>query len=80
MCKDLLSPDSLAKAQSYAQQELPVLNDMGATARNDVESRLLKRYPSEIDRSRLVPVFTDREAFLRAAGLNGVDHEGGRHP
>ena len=55
--------------------KMPVLNDPGSlVARNDIESRLLKRYPAEIDRSRLVPVFTDRDAFVRAAGLSGTDH------
>jgi hypothetical protein len=54
---------------------MPILNDPGTeNARGDIENRLLARHPAPIDRSRLVPVFTDREAFIRAAGLSGTDH------
>lgn len=55
--------------------KMPVLNDPGTEqARNQVENILLARHPAETDRSRLVPVFTNREAFLRAAGLSGMEH------
>jgi hypothetical protein len=54
--------------------KMPVLNDPGSeNARGDIENKLLARHPKEVDRSRLVPVFTDREAFIRAAGLT-TDH------
>ena len=35
---------------------------------------MLARHPSESARARLIPVFTDREAFIRAAGLSSADH------
>ena len=47
---------------------MPVLEDPGqAHARSAIENRLLARYASEGERARLVPVFTDRAAFIRAA-------------
>jgi hypothetical protein len=54
---------------------MPVLNDPGnEDARNAIEVRLLARHTSESARARLVPVFTNRDAFIRAAGLSGADH------
>jgi hypothetical protein len=54
---------------------MSVLNDPGDEgARSEIEKRLLARHPAEADRSRLVPVFTNREAFVRAAGLSGAEH------
>ncbi|MEP6791613.1 MAG: hypothetical protein ABI907_09595 [Ramlibacter sp.] len=62
---------------SIAWLRMPVINDPGnANARNDMEKILLARHPGEKDRSRLVPLFTDRAAFIRAAGLSGIDHVG----
>ena len=55
--------------------KMPVLNDPGSEdARNAIEIKLLARHTSERARSRLVPVFTNRDAFIRAAGLSGADH------
>ena len=55
--------------------KMPVLDDPGTeSARSDIESRILARHNPLIDRSRLVPVFTNREAFIRAAGLTGSEH------
>jgi hypothetical protein len=55
--------------------KMPVLEDPGSEdARNAIEIKLLARHPSERSRARLVPVFTDRDAFIRAAGLSGADH------
>jgi hypothetical protein len=54
---------------------MSVLNDPGSESeRSAIENRLLARHPSEADRSRLVPVFTDRDAFVRAAGISGTEH------
>ena len=54
---------------------MPVLQDPGhAQGRTAIENRLLARYASQDERERLVPVFTDRAAFIRAAGLNGPDY------
>jgi predicted transcriptional regulator len=52
-----------------------VLNDPGDDGlRAAIENRLLARHTADNDRSRLVPIFTDREAFARAAGLSGSEH------
>jgi hypothetical protein len=60
---------------SIAWFKMPVLNDPGTEqARSEIESILLARHARDIDRSRLVPVFTDRDAFIRAAGLTGTRH------
>jgi hypothetical protein len=49
---------------------LSVVNDPGSdVARSEVERKLLARHPQQADREKLVPVFTDREAFARAAGV-----------
>jgi hypothetical protein len=54
---------------------LSVLNDPGSeNARSAAEKRLLDRYPNASDRARLVPIFTNREAFARAAGTSSTDH------
>jgi hypothetical protein len=54
---------------------LSVINDPGSeSARSEVEQKLLARHPRETDRARLVPVFTNREAFARAAGVSGTQH------
>ncbi|OOG46636.1 hypothetical protein [Polaromonas sp. A23] len=59
---------------SIAWVRMPVLNDPGNTAaRSAIETKLLHKYPAASERARLVPVFTDRERFIRAAGLNGPD-------
>jgi hypothetical protein len=59
---------------SIAWVRMPVLNDPGNTAaRSAIETKLLSRYPAASERARMVPVFTDRERFIRAAGLNGPD-------
>lgn len=54
---------------------LSVLNDPGSeTARSEAEKRLLARYPNASERARLVPIFTNREAFARAAGVSSTEH------
>jgi hypothetical protein len=65
----------LDQDRSITWFKMPVLNDPGSErARSDIESVLLAGHASEIDRSRLVPVFTDRGAFIRAAGLSSSEH------
>lgn len=60
---------------SIAWFKMPVLKDPGSEqARSDIESVLLARHPADSARSRLLPVFTDRDAFIRAAGLPGNEH------
>lgn len=65
----------LDKDSSIAWIKMPVLNDPGdADARSELEAKLLALQQSEIDQARLVPVFTNRDAFVRAAGLSGSEH------
>ena len=55
--------------------KMPVLDDPGSeSARSDIENRILARHSAMVDRARLVPVFTNRDAFIRAAGLTSSDH------
>lgn len=55
--------------------KMPVFNDPGnERAREDIHSQMLARHPAGRDPSRLIPVFTDRQAFIRAAGLAGTEH------
>lgn len=53
--------------------KMPVLDDPGnEAARQAMEGRL--RATHDLPAQRLVPVFTDRHQFIRAAGLSGGDH------
>jgi hypothetical protein len=55
--------------------KMPVLNDPGSEPqRQAIETRLLSRHATAHDRSQLVLLFTDREAFVRAAQLPNSDH------
>lgn len=59
---------------AIAWMRMPVLEDPGdAAGRAAIEERLLTRYPSVVDRAMLVPVFTDRAAFIRSTGLGSPD-------
>jgi len=65
----------LDKDSSIAWIKMPLVNDPGNEAvRNAVERKLLAQHPADSERSRIVPVFTDRQAFIRAAGLSGHEH------
>jgi hypothetical protein len=65
---------NLKNDPSIAWVRMPVINDTGdSKARDAAQNRLLDHYTAETDRAKLVPVFTDRASFARAAGLNGVD-------
>jgi hypothetical protein len=65
---------NLRNDASITWMRMPVVNDPGTlTGRSAVENKLLKHYPADTERARLVPVFTDRASFVRAAGLNGTD-------
>ena len=53
---------------------MAVVNDPGDDqAREALQSRLQARYPNPMDRAHLVPVFTDRDAFVRAAWLPNAE-------
>ena len=65
----------LRENDSIAWLKMPVLDDPGSeSARNAIENRILARHSALVDRARLVPVFTNRDAFIRAAGMTGADH------
>jgi hypothetical protein len=65
----------LAHDPSIAWVRLPVFKDGDETVRRTKEAQLLARYPSAEERSRLLAVFTsDKEAFVRAAGLETANH------
>jgi hypothetical protein len=54
---------------------MPVVHDAGDTRlRSEKEERLFGYYSSNPDRSALMAVFTDRDAFLRQAGIVSKDH------
>ncbi|MRD46785.1 hypothetical protein GHT07_05830 [Caenimonas koreensis DSM 17982] len=54
---------------------MPVINDPGDDdKRLAIETSLLERHKTQPERARLVPVFTNREAFIRAAGISGSEH------
>ncbi|HSV34015.1 MAG TPA: hypothetical protein VLI46_00600 [Ramlibacter sp.] len=78
-------PDQRGQIQSWIQGlrlhqhssipwvKMPVLNDPGdEPTRQAIEKALLERHSTESARARLVPVFTNRQAFIRAAGLSGT--------
>jgi hypothetical protein len=53
---------------------MPVVNDPGTPqGREEIQSRLLGRYPAEDERANLLPVFVDRKNFIRSAGLSSAD-------
>ena len=53
---------------------MPVVNDpKDPVLRSEAETRLLSRYASDTERGNLLPVFTDRAAFVQATGLGSAD-------
>jgi hypothetical protein len=65
----------LEEDRTISWLRMAVLNDPGSErAREAIEARLAERTSTGVDRSRLVRVFTDREAFIRAAGLTSAEH------
>jgi len=65
---------NLRNDPSIGWMRMPVLNDPGTTTgRSEAWNRLLKHYPNDSERAKLVPLFTDRDRFVRAVGLNGID-------
>lgn len=60
---------------AIAWLKMPVLNDPGSErARSDIENRIRARHSTEADGVHLVPVFTNRAQFIRAAGMSGTEH------
>ncbi len=63
----------LHQDRSISWVRMPVLNDPGdAAQRTEFERRLLARYSSDQERQHLVPVITDRAAFVESVGLGGI--------
>jgi hypothetical protein len=59
---------------SISWMRIPVLNDPGTEeGRDEVQARLMGRYTEEAERANLLPVFTNRDRFIRAAGLRGSE-------
>jgi hypothetical protein len=53
---------------------MPVLKDPGDDARrSEIESRLRAAYGDSAGTAVVAPVFTDRDAFVRAAGLSSIE-------
>lgn len=64
----------LRQDSSISWIRMAVINDAGGAAhRSAVETHLLSRYPDASERASLLPVFTDRDAFVRATGVTGTD-------
>ena len=65
---------NLKNDATISWMRVSVLNDPGTTSgRNAAETRLRQNYTSDSERAKLVPVFTDKADFVRAAGLNGIN-------
>ena len=55
--------------------KMPVLNDPGnEDARHEAERKILAGHSLSGVHTRIVPVFTNRDEFIRAAGLSGMEH------
>jgi len=53
---------------------IPVLSEQGtADGRSDAEKRVFKRYTADKERTRMLPIFMDKAAFARSAGLTNVE-------
>ena len=60
---------------SIAWIKMPVYDDKAsAQGRRDIVEALLARHASQSDRALMVPVFADRDGFIRAARLSGTEH------
>lgn len=64
----------LGRDTSIPWLRMPVLNDPGDDAgRSAIASRIRSHYVDDMSTAAVVPVFTDRSAFVRAARLSGVE-------
>ncbi len=65
----------LRQDTSIAWIKMPVYDDKASEqGRRDIVQGLLARYAAQSDRAVMVPVFADREGFIRAARLSGAEH------
>ena len=64
----------LDKDPSISWVRMPVINDpKDPAARGAMQVSLFSRYTTETERHNLLPVFTDRAAFIQSAGLGSAD-------
>lgn len=72
--EEWISGMQLRDIDSVRWIRMPVLQDPGNDShRAEIQSRLLARYPQSAEQAKLWPVFTDRDAFLRSAGVVSMD-------
>jgi hypothetical protein len=65
----------LNQDSGIAWVKMPVIKDPGSEdARLDVERKLVAKHDAAGQRVRVVPVFTNQDEFVRAAGLSGTEH------
>jgi hypothetical protein len=63
----------LHQRSDIAWVRVPVWSPKDPAEQQRIEQHLAKRYPTQSDQARVLPVFTDRDAFVRAAGLGSTD-------
>jgi hypothetical protein len=63
----------LREDSSLPWLRMPVRDESAGSYRSEVEGRLLARFTEPTERANVVPVFTDRDAFLKSAGLSRND-------
>jgi hypothetical protein len=63
----------LHQRSDIAWVRVPVWSVKDPEEQQRIEQHLAKRYPAQSDQARVLPVFTDRDAFVRAAGLGSTD-------
>lgn len=64
----------LHQDRSIAWVRMPVVEDTGdSIARAGVEQRLLARYGTAHQREHLMPVFTNRQAFMQSTGIGDTE-------
>ena len=68
-----ISGMSLREGGAVQYVRMPILNDPGdLDGRRAVETRLQARVTNTQERSKVVPVFTDQQAFLKSVGLTST--------
>jgi hypothetical protein len=63
----------LHQRSDIAWVRVPVWSVKEPAEQQRIEQHLAKRYPNQSDQARVLPVFTDRDAFVRAAGLGSTE-------
>ena len=53
---------------------IPVLSEQGtADGRSDAEKRVIERHTADKQRTRVLPMFMNKTAFARSAGLTNIE-------